>query len=158
MLKMNTIFNCPIGTCDHSIKRDHEQITDHIKLYHPQALIQLNLYKYAFYCETCDTYTNYNHYHCNLCEHISKSLYSAKKHKILHKKKWYLEEICFKGQDCLDDKCKYNHYEYSENYIIVMNSIPMSLCEFETPWVEKEFRCNNMYCNKDHLKNNPFEE
>jgi hypothetical protein len=147
----NTQFKCPIGDCSYHLTTTPKYITMHIKKYHPQALVQLKLYKYAHYCIKCDTLSNHVHYHCSYCNTHNKTYEDAKLHKMLYHKKWWLENTCFKGQSCLD-LCYYNHYEYERNYIILSDKIqPMSLCSHDMPWLNKYNRCSDINCTYDHL-------
>jgi len=146
----NTTFKCCIGECNHILQINSQLITHHIENCHQQALIQLNLIKYAYYCATCDTYANQIHYHCKSCEFRGLSKYDLRYHNNLYHKKWLLAPNCYKNQDCLDDNCKYNHYYYEKNYIIERkDEIPMSICEYDLPWIY--IRCSKENCNKDHF-------
>lgn len=159
----NTQFQCPVGECSYFLSTTPKYITHHIQKYHPQAMIQLNqnnahnnahqdAHQDAHYCKQCDTYTTNIHYHCKYCKIVNKTFEDGKFHKSLYHKKWWLEKKCFKGQSCLDDTCNYNHYEYERNYIVCSETTqPMSLCGNDMPWLGKDNRCGNIYCDYDHL-------
>jgi len=125
-------------------------ITEHIKKYHSQAYIQLNS-DYIYYCTTCDTFTQYIHYHCSNCELHFKSKIEAQYHYALYHKLWFLENDCINGQDCKKESCKYNHYMYEKNYFVEKNDfLPASLCEYDLPWIN--IRCNYKKCAMDHFQ------
>jgi hypothetical protein len=87
-------------------------ITEHIKKYHSQAYIQLNS-DYIYYCTTCDTFTQYIHYHCSNCELHFKSKIEAQNHYALYHKLWFLENDCILGLFAI--RCKYlKTFEYTE--------------------------------------------
>jgi hypothetical protein len=142
-------FTCCIGDCKHILQMKPRIITEHIKKYHPQAYIQLNTNN-IYYCNFCDTFTTYIHYHCSHCEYYFKSYMEAQEHYILTHKLWFLENDCIYGQDCKKEICKFNHYMYEKNYFVEKKDyLPPSICEYDLPWIN--IRCTYNKCNKDHF-------
>ena len=93
---------------------------------------------------------NINKYNCKKCSNTFPTKKDKKYHYDLYHKKWYFAERCFKGFDCLDIECEYNHYEYIKDYIVEReDKIPMSICDYDLPWIG--IRCTNEMCDKDHF-------
>lgn len=142
-------FTCCIGDCKHILQKKPRLITQHIKKYHQQAYIQLNS-KYIYYCETCDTFTNYIHNHCSDCELFFKSKIDREHHYSLYHKLWFLENDCIDGQECIKEVCKYNHSMYDKNYFVEkQDHLPASICEYDLPWIN--IRCTYKKCPCDHF-------
>jgi len=142
-------ISCCIGECRHILQLKPRLLTEHVKKYHPQAYEQLNC-DYIYYCNNCDTFTTYMHYHCSNCEVHFKSKNDLDHHFACYHKLWFLENDCIYAQDCKKKVCKYTHYMYDKNYFVENKDfIPASVCDYDLPWIG--IRCNKRDCTKDHF-------
>ncbi len=159
-------FRCPISKCGGRVPLIPSDIATHLLNNHEQIAFDMHLAErpigeaYAFFCMTCQSYTNKLHAICHECEHSNcenaTPCFISKEDLNLHLKKdhakWWFELKCKYGKDChgLYGRCGFVHHDIDKNYIILAEPLPNYLCRYERPW--DGMRCRRDQCSFAHLR------
>jgi hypothetical protein len=156
-------FTCPVPECNTELAMFASIITRHIKDNHPKISKSMNLGngRTAIYCQDCDRYATYLHYHCYECESApdnsgSVKFFRSKEDRDVHLKmehtKWWLEYYCRHGTECRGYRsgmCGFNHDVGGERFVSDTTTIPSHVCKYDRPW--DGVRCKRIRCSYDHF-------
>jgi len=151
-------FKCPVPHCTHSLPTLSSTITTHIKEKHPKisGIMQLeHSGRTAIYCNDCNSYTTFLHYHCYECR--ESPYFRSKEERDSHLKedhsKWWLEHDCKYGEGCHgyhSGACGFNHDRHAVKFIDNSCTVrPSSMCRYDRPW--DKVRCLREKCSFDHF-------
>lgn len=158
-------FKCPIPTCLGHVPLDPASIAAHLNAKHKQIANKMHLTgrpadkAYAFFCKSCESYTNKLHAICHECKNSeygsASRCFPSKEALNAHLKtdhtKWWFEYKCKFGKEChgIQGGCGFVHHDIPKTFITLDEPLPPYLCRYERPW--EGVRCNSDQCSFAHL-------